>query len=67
MAATQRRPDQGKAFRPAAAQGVVDPVCGMKVEGANPDLSVKYEGKEYRFCSKNCQDKFRIDPEQYAT
>jgi YHS domain-containing protein len=67
MAATQPTPNQEKAFRPAAAPGVVDPVCGMKVEGENPDLTVKYEGKEYRFCSKTCQDKFRTDPEQYAT
>ena len=66
MATIQQRPNQEKASRPAPAQGVVDPVCGMRVEGQNPDLAVKYEGKEYRFCSKTCQDKFRTDPEQYA-
>ncbi|MEQ8289030.1 MAG: YHS domain-containing protein [Gammaproteobacteria bacterium] len=41
-----------------------DPVCGMHVE---PDKGYGkiYESQLYRFCSKNCLDKFDDNPEQY--
>ena len=64
--ATTERQEQNQKPRTPAALGEIDPVCGMKVEGNNPDLAVKHEGKEYRFCSKICQDRFRSDPEQFA-
>jgi YHS domain-containing protein len=41
-----------------------DPVCGMDV-----DLSRGYgkmhAGRLYRFCSRNCLDKFEVAPEKY--
>lgn len=42
----------------------VDPVCGMEVE---PDKGYgkMYQGEPYRFCSRNCLDKFDSDPESY--
>lgn len=67
MATTEQRQGQNDRSRgPAASQAAIDPVCGMKVEGMNPELSVTYEGNQYRFCSKDCQDRFRTDPEQFA-
>jgi Cu+-exporting ATPase len=64
--ATTERQEQNQNPRKRAGVAEIDPVCGMKVEGNNPDLSVKYEGKQYRFCSQICQDRFRSDPEQFA-
>lgn len=41
------------------------PVCGMQV---NPSLGYgrMYEGILYRFCSRNCLDKFDSDPAKYS-
>ena len=50
------------ANRDAAKQ--IDPVCGVKVE-ADKGYGKMYQGTLYRFCSKNCLDKFDIDPERY--
>ncbi len=46
------------------AAGGVDPVCGMRVE---PDIGYakSYRGVQYRFCSRDCLDKFDASPEQY--
>jgi class 3 adenylate cyclase/YHS domain-containing protein len=45
---------------------LVDPVCRMRV---NPDEKVEmaeFRGKMYFFCSTECKDQFRRDPEHYA-
>jgi len=42
----------------------VDPVCGMEVD-VDKGYGKMYQGTLYRFCSKNCLDKFDADPEQY--
>lgn len=42
----------------------IDPVCGMKV-GADKGYGKIHEGTLYRFCSRNCLDKFESDPEKY--
>lgn len=42
-----------------------DPVCGMKVD-PHTNLKAEYNDKEYCFCSKQCQQKFQNDPENYA-
>ena len=41
-----------------------DPVCHMVV---NQDVGygMMYEGRLYRFCSRNCLDKFDNNPLQY--
>lgn len=41
-----------------------DPVCGMSVA---PDhgYSEMHNGREYRFCSRTCLDKFDVEPERY--
>ena len=49
----------------AGGRGSKDPVCGMDVE---PDsgYSRMYQGREYRFCSRNCLDQFEGDPARYV-
>ena len=41
-----------------------DPVCGMAVS-ADDSYSKVYRGREYRFCSSACLDRFENDPEGY--
>jgi YHS domain-containing protein len=41
-----------------------DPVCGMVVSDGS--YSRIYRGREYRFCSKACMDRFDNDADQYA-
>jgi YHS domain-containing protein len=47
-----------------AESGDTDPVCGMQV-AADSGYAKVYQGKQYRFCSRNCLDKFDADPQQY--
>jgi Cu+-exporting ATPase len=42
-----------------------DPVCGMSVDPATAASTVEHERKLYHFCSRNCAEKFRRDPEKY--
>ncbi|MEA3274084.1 MAG: YHS domain-containing protein [Pseudomonadota bacterium] len=43
----------------------VDPVCGMLVD---PDTGYgkMHQGRLYRFCSRDCLDKFESEPARYA-
>jgi Cu+-exporting ATPase len=50
---------------PHAAQGVVDPVCGMTIDPADAVGHVEHAGKIYYFCSQSCLDRFRADPERF--
>ncbi len=43
----------------------VDPVCGMEVEAGHGYAKI-HDGKEYRFCSKKCLDRFEEDATRYA-
>jgi len=43
----------------------IDLVCGMEIS-QNSSLSYTYQGKTYHFCSKNCLQHFKDDPEKYA-
>lgn len=42
----------------------IDPVCNMEVE-IEQGYGKMFQGTLYRFCSKNCLDKFDDDPEHY--
>ena len=42
----------------------VDPVCGMGVPPSE-GYGKMYEGRLYRFCSRNCLDKFEAEPSQF--
>mgnify|MGYP005811442121 CR=1 FL=1 len=43
-----------------------DPVCGMTV-ATDQGYGKMHEGTLYRFCSRNCLDKFEVDPDKYLT
>lgn len=47
------------------AGGNTDPVCGMPVP-ADSGYTKVHQGKSYRFCSRNCLDKFEANPQQYS-
>ena len=49
-----------------AKGGDIDPVCGMPVP-ADSGYAKMYQGTLYRFCSRNCLDKFDADPRQYQS
>jgi YHS domain-containing protein len=42
----------------------IDPVCDMEVE-LDQGYGMMYKGNLYRFCSRNCLDKFDHKPEKY--
>lgn len=42
-----------------------DPVCGMEVDAGHGYAEV-FAGREYRFCSRKCLDKFDGNPQQFA-
>ena len=47
----------------------IDPICGMKVDiekAAAAGLTVKYQGKNYYFCTDDCKETFGKDPKRYA-
>ncbi len=46
---------------------VKDPVCGMEVDPQNAAASEEYRGKTYYFCAKACQEKFKAEPQKYAS
>lgn len=48
-----------------ATGGTKDPVCGMEVQSGQGYAKV-HEGREYRFCSRQCLDKFELEPQRYA-
>ena len=46
---------------------VTDPVCGMKVKKSEAKATFEYNGKTYYFCMEGCLEKFKEDPEKYAS
>ncbi|MEK6571695.1 MAG: efflux RND transporter periplasmic adaptor subunit, partial [Bacteroidota bacterium] len=58
-----KRGDQKKTKQ---VQKVIDPVCGMETE-QNEQLSYTYNGTKYYFCSADDLEKFKKNPEKYAT
>lgn len=45
---------------------VKDPVCGMTIEEGDAVETVEHGGTTYHFCSKDCADEFRNDPDSYT-
>ncbi|MCW8955979.1 MAG: YHS domain-containing protein [Gammaproteobacteria bacterium] len=41
-----------------------DPVCGMPVD-TKQGYGKMHEGRLFRFCSRNCLDRFEADPGKY--
>ncbi|HEX7382180.1 MAG TPA: heavy metal translocating P-type ATPase [Nevskiaceae bacterium] len=54
-----------KARRREIKAGRLDPVCGMKIDPANPRHRVTHDGKTIHFCSQGCRDKFVANPQRY--
>ncbi|MDR4503292.1 MAG: heavy metal translocating P-type ATPase [Candidatus Scalindua sp.] len=52
--------------RETAGSGIetTDPVCGMKV-AKDSNYHARHAEKLYTFCSENCQQKFKTDPDHY--
>ena len=46
-------------------QKVIDPVCGMSIDPATAAGQSKFEGRDYYFCSKACQQEFEKNPAKY--
>jgi YHS domain-containing protein len=47
-----------------AVGSAMDPVCGMPVV-ADQGYTKMHQGRQYRFCSRACLDKFEADPARY--
>ena len=45
---------------------VKDPVCGMMIAQADAVATVDHNGSTYYFCSQDCADEFREDPDDYV-
>ena len=45
----------------------LDPVCGMEVSPASAAGFIPYQGESIYFCSQNCLEKFKSDPEAFTT
>ncbi len=48
--------------KPAAQDGVQDPVCGMTVTPAVATASISHDGESFYFCSDHCRDRFAASP-----
>ncbi|MBN8981551.1 MAG: heavy metal translocating P-type ATPase, partial [Rhizobiales bacterium] len=45
--------------------GVLDPVCGMKVDPRTSKRCFTYKGTDYFFCSDRCMARFEAEPEKF--
>jgi len=48
------------------SEAVVDPVCKMAIDKRSVVATLEYGGKTYYFCSSECYDKFKDDPESFV-
>ena len=56
---------EGRERRQPEMLSAEDPVCGMAVQPGE-GYSEIYGGRQYRFCSRKCLDKFDSEPRLYA-
>jgi len=42
----------------------IDPVCGMQIS-PQEGYGMMYDGRLFRFCSRNCLDKFETEPDRH--
>jgi P-type Cu+ transporter len=42
-----------------------DPVCGMELMPGKEEAEAQYQGQTYRFCSRECRDRFVQNPAEY--
>lgn len=48
------------------ATTTIDPVCGMTVDPATAAGASTYDGATYHFCSRHCETRFNVAPQQYV-
>jgi Cu2+-exporting ATPase len=57
-----------KGVEPKEERRVVeDPVCGMELEPGMAYSKTDYAGRTFYFCSKQCEEEFKKNPEKYAS
>ena len=44
----------------------VDPICRMKVQQSD-ELKFSYQGSGYYFCSANCLEEFKQNPQKFIS
>lgn len=49
------------------SERVADPVCLMKVKAEDGAVALDYKGQKYYFCSENCKEQFKQNPEKYLS
>src|SRR5262245_35036677 len=49
----------------SAAETVIDPVCGMRVNPAAAAGHYEYRGTPYYFCGRSCLERFKAAPESF--
>ena len=52
--------------RLVSAAPTKDPVCGMELMPGKEEAEFQYQGKTYRFCSRECRDLFARNPTEYV-
>lgn len=45
---------------------VKDPVCGMTIAESDAVATVEHESSTYYFCSQDCAEEFRENPDDYT-
>jgi Cu+-exporting ATPase len=50
----------------AIASEHVDPVCGMMLRPESAADEIRRASQTYYFCSSECADKFKDDPDNYT-
>ena len=51
--------------KPAGAERVLDPVCGMRIEPETAAATSSYKGVTYYFCAVVCKQRFDADPTRF--
>jgi Cu2+-exporting ATPase len=63
----RRYEPKGVEYKEGPSPKVKDPVCGMELEPETAYSKTEYGGKTFYFCSKQCEQKFKENPEKYAS
>jgi YHS domain-containing protein len=50
----------------AIASVHVDPMCGMTVQPESAAEEIRRASQTYYFCSGDCAERFKTDPDRYA-
>jgi voltage-gated potassium channel len=43
----------------------VDPVCGQEISALSSKFDFTYQGEVYRFCSRECMEAFKLNPDRF--